>query len=78
MLSSRDVTPPRGRPLKCVCNVGLSPTFATPNPHPIAEVYIMEGWEGKGDFYGDTLRVMLVGGVREEIKFDGIEELKER
>ena len=56
----------------------MSPTFATPNPYPIAEVHVMEGWERGEEFYGKVARVLLVGGVREEIKFGGLEELKTR
>jgi len=65
----------RGKVHKCVANVGFAPSFeGQENPEKIVEAVILTS-EGVvadlgGDFYGETLRVMLLGFVREERKFD--------
>ena len=64
----------RGEIHKCVCNIGFSPTFAgAENPEKIVEAHIMESFEN--DFYGEPMRLLLLGFIREERKFSGIDEL---
>jgi len=52
-------------------NIGTKPTFHTTNPS--IEVHFFD-WNG--DLYGQTLQVKLLKWVREEQKFDSVEELK--
>lgn len=64
----------RGSVHKSVCNVGFSPTFAgEENPEKIVEAHIMHEFEN--DFYGEPMRLLLMGFIREERKFSGIDEL---
>ena len=64
----------RGGVHKSVCNVGFSPTFAgEENPEKIVEAHIMHEFEN--DFYGEPMRLLLMGFIREERKFSGIDEL---
>ena len=59
---------------KCVCNVGFSPTFeGAENPEKIVEAHLMEEFES--DFYGETMSLLLLGFIRPERKFGGIDEL---
>ncbi|CAN0424931.1 unnamed protein product [Discosporangium mesarthrocarpum] len=61
-------------PWKCVANVGYSPTFAgAENAEKIVEAHLI-GYTGD-DFYGKTMRVMLVGFQRPERKFPSFPEL---
>mmetsp|Transcript_63218 Transcript_63218/g.105203 ORF Transcript_63218/g.105203 Transcript_63218/m.105203 type:complete len:218 (+) Transcript_63218:86-739(+) len=65
----------RGDVHKCVVNVGFAPSFeGQENPEMTVEAVILDS-EGSvadvgGDFYGETMRLMLLGFVREERKFD--------
>ena len=52
-------------------NIGTKPTFDTTNPG--VEVHFFD-WNG--DLYGQTLQVKLLKWVREEQKFDSVEELQ--
>lgn len=52
-------------------NIGTKPTFDTTNPS--IEVHFFD-WNG--DLYGQTLQVKLLKWVREEQKFDSVEELQ--
>lgn len=52
-------------------NIGTKPTFDTTNPS--IEVHFFD-WNG--DLYDQTLRVKLLKWVREEQKFDSVEELQ--
>ena len=64
----------RGGVHKCVCNVGFSPTFAgAENPEKIVEAHIMESFDN--DFYGEPMRLLLLGFLRPERKFQGVDEL---
>lgn len=64
----------RGSVHKSVCNVGFSPTFAgEENPEKIVEAHIMHTFDE--DFYGEPMRLLLMGFIREERKFSGIDEL---
>ncbi len=57
---------------KSVTNVGVRPTFAG-DKEPSIETYV---FDFDGDLYGDVLRVRFLHRIRDERKFNGIEELK--
>jgi riboflavin kinase/FMN adenylyltransferase len=57
---------------RSVTNVGIRPTFAG-DGEPSIESYI---FDFEGDLYGDVLRVRFLHRIRNERKFNGIEELK--
>ena len=63
----------RGGVHRCVCNVGMSPTFAETNPEKIVEAHLMAEFDG--DFYGETMRLLLLGFIRDERKFGSLDEL---
>ena len=73
---------------KAVVNVGFSPTFeGQENPEKIVEAHLIFGNGGDGDesenpspldppdFYGETMRLQLVGFLRSEIKFPSFPDL---
>lgn len=73
-----------GSIFKAVVNVGYSPTFeGRENGEKIIEAHLIrkgdEDDDGEpkqlGDFYGSALRLMLVGFLRPERKFDGFPAL---
>jgi riboflavin kinase/FMN adenylyltransferase len=57
---------------RSVTNVGVRPTFEK-EAEPSVETFVMD-WGG--DLYGDVLRVRFLHRLRDERRFDGIEELK--
>lgn len=57
---------------RSVTNVGVRPTFGA-HMEPTIETFVIN-WEG--DLYGDVIRVRFLHRLREERKFDSIEELK--
>ncbi len=57
---------------KSVTNVGIRPTFES-DKEPSIESHI---FDFDGDLYGDVLRVRFLHRLRDERKFNGIEELK--
>jgi len=57
---------------RSITNVGIRPTFAG-DKEPSIESYI---FDFDGDLYGDVLRVRFLHRIRDERKFDGIDELK--
>jgi riboflavin kinase/FMN adenylyltransferase len=59
---------------RSITNIGVRPTFET-EAEPSIESYI---FDFDGDLYGDVLRVRFLHRIREERKFNGIEELKEQ
>lgn len=61
-----------GKWRKSVTNVGVRPTFAG-DKEPSIESYI---FNFDGDLYGDVLRVRFLHRIRDERKFDGIDELR--
>ena len=64
----------RGTVHKSVCNIGFSPTFAgEENPEKIVEAHIMSDFDS--DFYGEEMGLLLLGFIRPERKFGGIDEL---
>ena len=64
----------RGDVHKCVCNIGFSPTFAgEENPEKIVEAHLMSEFDS--DFYGERMGLLLLGFIRPERKFNGLDEL---
>ncbi|MBA2495145.1 MAG: bifunctional riboflavin kinase/FAD synthetase [Acidobacteria bacterium] len=61
-----------GKWRRSITNVGVRPTF-TANREPSIESYI---FDFDGDLYGDVLRVRFLHRLRDERKFNDIEELK--
>lgn len=57
---------------RSITNIGVRPTFET-EAEPSIESYI---FDFDGDLYGDVLRVRFLHRIRDERKFDGIDELK--
>ena len=57
---------------RSITNVGIRPTFDGDH-EPSIESYI---FDFDGDLYGDVLRVRFLHRIRDEKKFDGIDELK--
>lgn len=57
---------------KSITNIGVRPTFEN-TEEPSIESYI---FDFDGDLYGDVLRVRFLHRIRDERKFNGIEELK--
>src|SRR3954464_647050 len=59
-----------GRLLEGVASFGRRPPFD--NGAPLLEVFL---FDFKGDLYGATLDVAFIAFIRDELKFDGIEQL---
>ena len=59
---------------KSITNIGVRPTFGK-DTDPSIETYL---FDFDGDLYGDVLRVRFLHRIRDERKFNGIEELKEQ
>lgn len=59
----------------CVCNIGFNPTFNDVKSK-ILEAHLPD-YTGD-DFYGEEVEVILMGWVRGERKFEGVEELKKQ
>lgn len=57
---------------RSITNVGVRPTF-NGDKEPSIETYI---FDFDGDLYGDVLRVRFLHRIRDERKFNGIDELK--
>ena len=57
---------------KSITNIGVRPTFES-DADPSIESYI---FDFVGDLYGDVLRVRFLHRIRDERKFNGIDELK--
>ena len=62
-----------GKIYRGITNYGARPTFS--NGTVVTETYL-DGFTG--DLYGKTLSVRFVRFLRETVRFDGVEELKER
>jgi len=62
---------------KAVCNVGYSPTFdGEENKEKIVEAHlIVNDGDIDGDFYGETMRLALIGFLRPEMKFESFPAL---
>lgn len=61
-----------GKWRKSITNIGVRPTFEQ-EAEPSIETYI---FDFDGDLYGDVLRVRFLHRIRDERKFNGIDELK--
>src|SRR5687768_6019752 len=61
-----------GKWRRSITNIGVRPTFET-EAEPSIETYI---FDYDGDLYGDVLRVRFLHRIRDERKFNGIDELK--
>lgn len=57
---------------RSITNIGVRPTFET-QAEPSIESYL---FDFDGDLYGDVLRVRFLHRIRDERKFNGIDELK--
>jgi riboflavin kinase/FMN adenylyltransferase len=57
---------------RSITNIGVRPTFEK-DSEPSIETYI---FDFDGDLYGDVLRVRFLHRLRDERKFNGIDELK--
>jgi len=57
---------------RSITNIGVRPTFGK-DSEPSIESYI---FDFDGDLYGDVLRVRFLHRLRDERKFNGIDELK--
>lgn len=57
---------------RSITNIGVRPTFEN-DAEPSIESYI---FDYEGNLYGDVLRVRFLHHIRDERKFNGIEELK--
>lgn len=57
---------------KSITNIGVRPTFEN-DAEPSIETYV---FDFDGDLYGDVLRVRFLHRIRDEQKFNGIDELK--
>lgn len=62
-----------GKPHMGVANIGKNPTFG--NDALSVEAHLMDF---SGDLYGSDIRIHFVQRIRDEIKFNGIDELKAR
>jgi riboflavin kinase/FMN adenylyltransferase len=59
---------------RSVTNIGTKPTFGANNESSV-ETFVMD-WSG--DLYGDVVRVRFLHRLREEKKFNSVDELKSR
>jgi len=57
---------------RSITNIGVRPTFGA-DAEPSIESYI---FDFDGELYGDVLRVRFLHRIRDEKKFNGIDELK--
>lgn len=57
---------------RSITNIGVRPTFES-DAEPSIETYL---FDFDGDLYGDVLRVRFLHRIRDEHKFNGIDELK--
>jgi riboflavin kinase/FMN adenylyltransferase len=63
----------QNRPRHAVLNIGLRPTVQNPNPAPRVEVHLLDC---AGDLYGQELEVTFVARLRDEQKFNTLDDLK--
>lgn len=63
----------------CVTNIGLAPTFQDEKKASdswIMETFIIGRPKGLPDFYGRKMKLLLLGFIRPEKKFESLEDLK--
>lgn len=58
--------------LRSITNIGTRPTFER-EAEPSVETFVID-WQG--DLYGDVVRVRFLHRLRDEKRFDGVEDLK--
>jgi riboflavin kinase/FMN adenylyltransferase len=58
---------------RSVTNIGTRPTFEKDSAESSVETYVMD-WSG--DLYGDVVRVRFLHRLRDERRFDSLDELK--
>ena len=63
----------RGGTYPALTNVGVCPTFGERDEH--AETFILDF---DGNVYGDRVKIFLISYLREELRFDGAEALREQ
>ncbi|GIL73957.1 hypothetical protein Vretimale_5094 [Volvox reticuliferus] len=63
---------------KAVLNIGSRPTVNRGGEAPTVEVHILHEFQGGQEFYGSHLEVLVIGFLRPEIKFNGLEALTAR
>ncbi|EFJ42265.1 hypothetical protein VOLCADRAFT_107321 [Volvox carteri f. nagariensis] len=63
---------------KAVLNIGSRPTVNKGGEAPSVEVHILHEFQGGEEFYGSHLEVLVVGFLRPEIRFSGVETLLAR
>lgn len=61
-----------GTVYKMVANIGKNPSFA--NEYVTVEVHLLHKFEE--DFYDETLRVLILGSIRTESRFNSLDQLK--
>lgn len=62
-----------GQRYRSVTNVGLKPTIDTDSPEVSVETYLLDF---DGSIYGENIIVSLTDRIRDEMKFDSIDALK--
>ncbi|MFC1934942.1 bifunctional riboflavin kinase/FAD synthetase [Chloroflexota bacterium] len=62
-----------GREYQSLTNIGICPTFG--GSECVAEVYLVDY---RGDLYGRELKVNIMDRLRDEVKFNSAEELKQQ
>lgn len=65
----------RNKDYKSVTNIGWNPSFGV-NTEKIVECHLLEEFED--DFYGELIDLTLIGFIRNEMKFENIDELKKQ
>ena len=65
-------TLPDGSTHECAVNIGRRPTFYAAADRSLVEAHLLDF---DGDLYGQHLRVRLIGRIRDERRFDGLDEL---
>ena len=63
------------RPHRAAVNIGLRPTMREPEPRLHMEVHILEF---EGDLYDEDLEITFVEKLRDEEKFESLEELQKQ
>lgn len=58
---------------RAVLNLGIRPTLQNPNPQLRVEAHLLDF---QGDLYGQELELVFVEKLREEMKFDSLDELR--
>jgi len=63
---------PDGARVACAISLGRRPTFYDDQPYSLLEAHLLN-WNG--DLYGETARVQFVERLRDERRFDAVEDL---